>query len=286
MLTGMEVVLRAFLFVIILFITAKLLGKKHISQLSLFEYIAGITLGDIAGEVILSGESKISHGILGIFVFGIVSYLADVISLKSKTLRNIIEGTGTVLVEDGKLLEENLKKEKYTIDDFSTLLRQKDVFSLSEVEYAVLEPKGMLSVMLKKENRPITPKDMKMKVPNEKVPQTIIMDGNILYDSLKKAGKTAAWLDEELQKMGVAQDNVFLGQVNSYGELTVDIFDDKMKLASPQERPLLLASIKKIQADLEIYALQTENKEAKSMYNKNAKKMMEVQNLVKMYLEN
>ncbi|HEO8421438.1 DUF421 domain-containing protein [Niallia sp. FSL W8-0635] len=278
------VVLRALLFVIVLFITTKLLGKKHISQLSLFEYIAGITLGDIAGEVILNSSLSVMHGILGIFVFAIISYLADVISLKSKTLRNVIEGTGTVLVEDGKLLEENLKKEHYTIDDFSTLLRQKDVFSLSEIEYAVLEPKGMLSVLLKKENRPITPKDLNIKVPSEKAPQTIIMDGNIVYESLTKAGKTPAWLHMELEKLGVTLDNVFLGQVDSYGELTIDIFDDKIKLAEAQERPLLLATIKKVQADLEMYSLQTGNKDAKIMYGKNADKMEQVKNTVKMYL--
>lgn len=278
------VVLRALLFVIVLFITTKLLGKKHISQLSLFEYIAGITLGDIAGEVILNSSLSVMHGILGIFVFAIISYLADVISLKSKTLRNVIEGTGTVLVEDGKLLEENLKKEHYTIDDFSTLLRQKDVFSLSEIEYAVLEPKGMLSVLLKKENRPITPKDLNIKVPSEKAPQTIIMDGNIVYESLTKAGKTPAWLHMELEKLGVTLDNVFLGQVDSYGELTIDIFDDKIKLAEAQERPLLLATIKKVQADLEMYSLQTGNKDAKIMYRKNADKMEQVKNTVKMYL--
>lgn len=107
MITGFEVMLRAFLFVFVLFITAKLLGKKHISQLSLFEYIAGITLGDIAGEVILDDQIKIVHGIIGILVFGVVSYLADVVSLKSKTLKNVIEGTGIVLVENGKLLEDN-----------------------------------------------------------------------------------------------------------------------------------------------------------------------------------
>ncbi|MGP7818477.1 DUF421 domain-containing protein [Niallia sp. 01092] len=285
MINGLEVAMRAFLFVIILFITAKLLGKKHISQLSLFEYIASITLGDIVGEVVLS-ETKISHGILAIFVFGIVSYLADFISLKSKTLRNVIDGTGTVLIEDGKLLEDNLKKENYTIDDFSSLLRQKNVFSLSQVEYAVLEPKGMLSVQLKKENRPLTPKDLNMTMPKEKVPQTIIMDGKVLFDSLKKAGKTMDWLQIELSKLGVTLENVFLGEVNSYGELTVDIFDDKIQLAKPQERPLLLATIKKIQADLEMYALQTENKEAKEMYKKNANKMLEVQKRVTVYLEN
>lgn len=284
--TAIDVILRAFLFVIILFVTAKLLGKKHIAQLSLFEYIAGITLGDIAGEVILSSTLKIHHGILGILVFGIISYLADVISLKSKTLRNVIEGTGTVLVEDGKLLEENLKKEHYTIDDFSTLLRQKDVFDLSEVDYAVLEPKGMLSVLLRKENRPLTPKDLNMKMPKEKAPQTIIMDGNIIYDSLKKAGKTAEWLQLELDKLGVTLDNVFLAQVNSYGELAIDIFDDKIKLATPQERPLLLATIKRVQSDLEMFSLQTDNKDAKEMYSRNAKKMTEIQELVKIYLEN
>jgi hypothetical protein len=170
-------------------------------------------------------------------------------------------------------MEDNLKKEKYTIDELLALLRKKDVFDISEVEFALLEANGDFSVMLKKQNQPITPKDLNLSVAAVKEPQTIIMDGNILDEPLSTIGLNRNWLHTELDKLGVILDNVFLGQANSNGELTVDLFDDKLKVPSPQEKPLMLATLKKCQADLELFALGTESKEAKEMFSKNSEKL-------------
>jgi uncharacterized membrane protein YcaP (DUF421 family) len=201
--------------------------------------------------------------------------MANFLSLKSKTFRDIVEGRGTVLIKDGKILEENLKKEKYTIDELSALLRQKDIFRVADVEFAVLEPRGNLSALLKKENRPLTPKDLQMKTANEKEPQTIIMDGKILDEPLRSAGKSRGWLQTELEKLEVTLDNVFLGQVDTYGELTIDIYDDKLNVPSPSQRPLLMATLKKTQADLELFSLETDCEISKEMYKKNAAKVQE-----------
>jgi uncharacterized membrane protein YcaP (DUF421 family) len=148
------IVSRSIIFLLLLFITTKIIGKKQISELSFFEYVAGITIGSIAGEVVTGLESNMYHGALAIIVFGLVTFLANFFSLKSKTFRDIVEGRGTVLIKDGKILEDNLKKEKYTIDELSALLREKDIFRFTDVEFAVLEPRGNLSALLKKENRP------------------------------------------------------------------------------------------------------------------------------------
>ena len=99
------------------------------------------------------------------------------------------------------------------------------------------------------------------------------MDGEIIDDRLSTAGRSRQWLHTELAKLGVTIENVFLGQVDSYGELTVDLFDDKIQVPSPQEKPLLYATLKKCQADLELFALGTDNPEAKQMYTKNSKKL-------------
>ena len=163
-------------------------------------------------------------------------------------------------------------------------MRQKDVFNTADVEFAMLEPKGDLSILLKKENRPLTSKDLQMKVANDKVPQTIIMDGSIMNDAMSAAGKDRHWLHMELDKLGVTIENVFMAQVDSYGDLTVDLYDDKIKVPSPQVRPLLLAMIKKCQADLELFALETESEKAKVMYDKNAKKLEEVIKILDPYL--
>ncbi|TKG99038.1 DUF421 domain-containing protein [Peribacillus simplex] len=269
----LDVFVRALLFLIILFLVTKLLGKKQLSQLSYFEYVVGITIGSIGAEVITGLERNISVGIIGIVTTAAIPFIVGLITLKSKTLRDLVEGKGTVFIKDGKIMEDNLKKERYTTDELLELLRKKDVFQVSDVEFAALEATGDLSVMLKKENQPLTPKDLNMTVASVKEPQTVIMDGKILDEPLATIGSSRGWLHTELEKLGVTIENVFLGQINSYGELTVDLFDDILQVPSPQERPLLLSTMKKCQADLELFALGTENKEAKQLYEKNSEKL-------------
>ena len=268
-----EILLRSFFFLIVLFLITKVLGKKQLSQLSFFEYVTGITIGNVGAELATKVEGNIIHGVLSILVFAIAPFIAGLISLKSKTFRDLIEGKASVFIKDGKVMEDNLKKEKYTIDELLGLLRKKDVFDISEVEFALLEANGDFSVMLKKQNQPVTPKDLNLPVAAVKEPQTIIMDGLILDEPLSTIGLNRNWLHTELDKLGVILENVFLGQANSNGELTVDLFDDKLKVPSPQEKPLMLATLKKCQADLELFALGTESKEAKEMFSKNSEKL-------------
>lgn len=274
----LDVIVRSVLFVLVLFFITKVLGKKQIAQLSLFEYVNGITIGSIAAEVIMGLEQNMFYGLLAILIVGIIPFLGGLISLKSKMFRDFTEGKGTIFIKDGKIMEDNLKKERYTIDEMLGLLRNKDVFQVSDVQFAVLEATGDLSIMLKKENQPLTPKDLNMKVASVKEPQTVIMDGKIIDEPLATAGYSRAWLKTELEKLGVTIENVFLGQVNSYGEVTVDVFGDKLQVPSPQERPLILATMKKCQADLELFALATENKDAKQLYVKNSEKLQQAIN--------
>ncbi|MFD5851908.1 DUF421 domain-containing protein [Cytobacillus pseudoceanisediminis] len=276
---------RSILFAVVLFAITKLIGKKQISELSFFEYVSGITIGSIAGEIIMGLDNHWASGILSILIFGLVTLFADILSLKSKSFRDFFEGKGTIFIKDGKILEDNLKKERYSIDDLSSLLRQKNVFKTADVEFAVLEPRGDLSIMLKKENQPLTPKDLQLNLPQEKEPQTVIMDGKILNDPLAESGKSRKWLDMEIEKLGLTIDNIFLGQIDSYGELTVDIFDDSLKVPAPQQRPLLMAMIKKCAADLEVFSLQTDSKKAQEMYEKNTQKLNQIIQKLSPYLK-
>jgi uncharacterized membrane protein YcaP (DUF421 family) len=271
----LDAMVRSVLFMIVLFLITKWIGKKQISQLSFFEYVTGITIGSIGAEIMTGLEHKIYIGILSIVTTAAVPFIVGLISLKSKLFRNFVEGKGSIFIKDGKVMEDNLKKERYTIDELMALLRRKDVYQVSDVEFAVLEATGDLSVMLKKENQPLTPKDINLTVPSIKEPQTVIMDGVIMDEPLATIGRSRAWLHTELEKLGVTVENVFLGQVNSYGELTVDLFDDQLQVALPQERPLILSTLKKCQADLELFALGTESKVAKQMYSTNSEKLQE-----------
>ncbi|MBW3491800.1 DUF421 domain-containing protein [Bacillus mycoides] len=274
------VILRSVFILIILFAITKWLGKRQISQLSFFEYIAGMTIGDIAAQVSTGLDSKFFHGVFAILIFAVVPFFTGILSLKNKTARDFFEGKSTVLIKDGKILEDNLKKEKYTSDELLELLRGKNAFSVADVEFAVLEPSGELNVLLKKDRQPLTAKDISLKVPNEKEPQTVIMDGNVLDEPLSASGHNRAWLHSELEKLGVVIENVFLGQVDSYGQLTIDIYNDKLQMPSPQNKPLLFASLKKCNADLELFSLETKSKSASDMYSKNAKQIEKILNKV------
>ncbi|MCM3651832.1 DUF421 domain-containing protein [Metabacillus litoralis] len=282
----LDVVLRSFLFIAVLFLITKILGKKQLTELSFFEYVTGITIGSVAGEVIMGLDGSMWNGVISILIFGFVPFIVGMISLKSKKFRDYVEGKGTIFIKDGKVMEDNLKKERYTADELLELLRRKDVFQVADVEFAVLESTGDLSVLLKKENRPVTVKDLGLASPNEKEPQTVIMDGLVLDEPLSTAGRNRRWLETELDKLNVSIENVYLAQVDTYGQLTVDLFDDKIKVASPQEKPLLLAMIKKCQADLELFSLATESEEVKKMYHHNALKIEKVKNKLTPYLKN
>ncbi|SFD66043.1 Uncharacterized membrane protein YcaP, DUF421 family [Bacillus sp. OV194] len=279
MLDWVDIVVRSFIFLITLFLLTKwFLGKKQLSQLSFFEYVTGITIGSIAAEVTMGLERNIMHGLISMSIWSLVPFAIGLVSMKSKKIRDFAEGKARIIIKDGKIMEDNLKKERYTIDELLEQLRNKNVFEVSDVEYALLEPNGHLSVLLKKENQPLTAKDLQIKVDPIKEPQTVIMDGNILDEPLSNRGFNRGWLNKELEKAGVSLDNVFLAQVDSYGQLTMDLYDDKIQVPSPQEKPLLLASLKKCQADLELFALQTESKNAQQVYNKNAERINHIIN--------
>jgi uncharacterized membrane protein YcaP (DUF421 family) len=282
----LEVAIRSVSILIGLFIITRILGKKQLSKLSFFEYIVGITVGDIAGTMSMDLGINLQEGITSILIWSLFPVILSYISLRSKKFRDFIEGNSTVFIKNGKILEDNLKREKYTIDELLEQLRKKDVFRLADVEFATLEPNGDLSVLLKREKQPLAVGDVFPNPPSEKEPQTVIMDGRILDEPLATMGLNRSWLKTELDKQGVAIENVFLAQVDSYGQLTVDLYNDKIQVQEPQEKKLLLAAIKKVQADFELFALETTAKEAQQMYTKNAEKLTEMLRKVEPLLKN
>ena len=182
-------------------------------------------------------------------------------------------------------MEDNLKKEKYTADELLSQLRKKQVFQFSDVEFAALEPCGEITILLKRENQPLTVGDIFKNASSIKEPQTIIMDGRILDEPLSTRGLNRGWLKEELDKIGVTIENVFIGQVDSYGQLNVDLYDDKIQVPQPVANKLLMASILKTEADFEIFALQTGSQNAKDMYTKNAEVMKQISKKVSSLLK-
>ncbi|WP_442604445.1 DUF421 domain-containing protein [Paenibacillus sp. KN14-4R] len=270
------VALRTLLVIAILFVITKLLRKRQVSQLSFFEYITGIVIGFLAVYISLDMAASWYLGFVSLSVWVVVSIGIDFLQLKSKKARDIIDSKARVLIKDGKILEDNLKKERLTTDDLMEQLRKKNVFQAANVEFAVMEPSGDIDVLLTKENQPLTPKHLGIKVGPEQEPQVVVMDGKVMDEPLATMGLNRQWLDTELEIIGVAIENVFLGQVDAYGQLYVDLFDDQIKVPQPQKKATLMATLKKCEADLEMFALSTNAPNAKKMYEECAKELERV----------
>ncbi|TYS65754.1 DUF421 domain-containing protein [Sutcliffiella horikoshii] len=261
-----EIVVRSFAIIIGLFLITKLLGKKQLSKLSFFEYIVGITVGDIAGTLSMDRDLNLTNGVTSILVWSLFPLVTSQISLRNKKFRDFVEGNATVFVRDGKILEHNLKKEKYTIDEFLEQLRKKDIFCVDDIEFATLESNGDLSVLLKKEKQPATYGDLHADAPEQIEPQTVIMDGEILDEPLAQIGLNRAWLDAELEKRNVLLDNVFLAQVNAWGEMCVDLYNDHIKAAPLKERVLTIVTLEKCISDLSFLSVTANSVENRAFY--------------------
>jgi uncharacterized membrane protein YcaP (DUF421 family) len=225
----LEVALRTLMAVVILFILTRILGKRQVSQLSLFEYITGITIGNLAAYLSLDTDSDWIIGVVALLVWVGVSLGIEFLQLKSKKIRNIVDGKATIVIQNGKILESNLKKERITSDELLELLRRKNVFDITEVEFAIMDTSGELNVLLKKEHQPLTASDINLAVNPEKFSMSVIMDGKIMEQSLKKIGLNENWLLAKLDKLGTTVDRIYFAQVDSQNKLYIDPYDDGIK---------------------------------------------------------
>ncbi|SDS39148.1 Uncharacterized membrane protein YcaP, DUF421 family [Paenibacillaceae bacterium GAS479] len=248
-----EVILRTLSSVVVLFLVTKLLGKRQLSQLSLFEYITGITIGNIAGYISLDTDSEWYLGFVAIGAWAIVSVGIEFWTMKSRLVSAIADGKGTVLIKNGAILEQNMFKVRITLDELLEQLRKKSVFKVADCEFAVMEKSGEINVLLKKENQPLTPAMLGWKMTTETEPQTVIMDSEVMQEPLRNTGKDEDWLRHELAKLKVNPDKVFLAQVDTQGKLTVQTGNQDGALEPKKETPRqqLLSTLEQCHADLE-----------------------------------
>lgn len=260
-----------FIFFLLLFLV-RIMGKRNPSRLIPFRFVIYVILGVMAALTAV-GVIPILPGVLVLAVFSLFPVGLDLLSSRSKFVHDIVNGRETVLVKEGKIMEENLNKGRLTGEDLLRELRYKSVFSVNDVEFAVMESNGDINIVLKSDKKPVTPKDLEWKVSPQTEPQTVILDGSILNEPLTEMGLNQNWLFQQLESMGIAQENVFIGQVDTAGELYVDLFDDSVNLSKPRVREMLYANLEKAQGDISGFALETEDPEAKEIYAGSAQKL-------------
>lgn len=254
----------------------RLIGKRQTSRLTFFDLVTAIVIGVIAAAVSLNLVTNLGHGLIALAVWTAFPALIYLLAIKYKAVRDIVQGKETVLINHGKVLEDKLLEARLTPEDLLSQLRKKNIFNFADVEFAVLEPTGEVSALLKKHKQPLTANNLDLEVGRESVPQTVMLDGIIMDEPLAAMGLNRRWLHTELEKAGVAPENVFIAQVDSTGQLYLDLFDDAIQVPKPKAKELAYATLKKCRADCELYALGTKQPQAKKMYEKSSRILAEV----------
>lgn len=228
---GLVVLVRGIIAFFSLLIFTRILGKQQVSQLSFFEYILGITIGSIAAELTVDLSSRAWPHFVGLFTWFILTLALQFLTLKSKKFSQYIEGEPTVIIMNGQLLDKAMKKIRFRLTDLIELLRQRDVFDIHEVEIAIIEVNGKLSIIKKSQYDNVTLKDMKISAKTKGLNTDLIIDGRILSANLEKKNLTKVWLDEQLAKRNIKDPkDVFYATINSSGEIYIDKYKDDINL--------------------------------------------------------
>ena len=207
------VIIRSFISFFALLIMVRLMGKQQVAQLTFFDYIVGITIGSIAATLSVQVNENSFATLSGMVTWSILAIILAVLGMHNTKLRKVVDGEATVVVKDGKILEENLKKVRIPIEELISELRTQGVFSMGDVEYALFEPGGKISIQKKSDKQPLTPSDMKIPVQ---------------YEELKSLGLSKAWLHHQLDKQNIREfAEVSLAQLDTKGNLYVDLQGDK-----------------------------------------------------------
>lgn len=220
---------------IVLFLLAKLMGNKQISELNMFDYINGITIGSIAAELATGEFTDIYDGVMAMVIYSLIAILLTFLSQKSLLLRRFITGKSIIIYDNGKFYNKNLSTAKIDINEILVMCRSKGYFNFDEIQTVILESNGQLSILPKDKNRPLTPDDMKITVLQSGVEAVVIQDGKVLERNLKATGNNIEWLKKELKKQNIKTSEVFIAFCDNSNTLKVhkkvksnptnDIFD-------------------------------------------------------------
>ncbi len=208
--------------IVALFALTKILGNRQMSQLTMFDYIAGISIGSIAAEMALRQEGNGWLGLVAMAVYAGFTLLLNWLDSKSVHLRRVLLGEPLVLYEQGTLYFNNLKKARLDLTEFLTECRNGGYFDLAKLHMVILEVNGKFSFLPVEAERPATPRDMQLPVKQQRPVINVIVDGKIQHGGLQATGNDEAWLGKQLQLQGFSTEkDIFLGTVDTENQLVL-----------------------------------------------------------------
>ena len=210
---------RSILIYIFVLIVMRLMGKREIGQLQPFELAIAIMIADLASIPMTDSGIPISNGIISILGLLVMHLVISIINIKSIKAREIICGKPSILIYRGKIDEKSLKKERFTINELQERLRGNNVINLGDVEYAILETNGQVTVIQKPEKRTTIPEDFNIVPEYEGIPYDLVTDGKIMYKNLQSIGKNKIWLEKQLEKFKIKPEEALIVTLDGKGQI-------------------------------------------------------------------
>ncbi|WP_433750750.1 YetF domain-containing protein [Falsibacillus pallidus] len=215
----------------VLILLTRIMGRKEISQMTFFNFVSAIVIGTLGGALITDSSLNLGMGLLSLIGWSVMTILIGYLDIKSKGARNVVDGEPVVLIKEGKIFESALKRCRLDLDSLQVLLRKKDVFAIDDVETAIFEMDGSLSVKKKSGKEPLTRADtglLQSKTTLFPVAMQLIENGKIISPNLEKLNASEIWLQAQLRKRGISSiKEVFYAELEPDGSLYVDQFSDK-----------------------------------------------------------
>lgn len=245
---------------ILLLIMTRIMGKKQLSQLTFFDYCVGITIGSVAATMSVDQNVKIANGFISLIIWGLFPIILAYVGMKNRKFIDITDGRPAIVIKNGAVLEKSMKQNQLAIDELMMLLREKSVFKIEDVEMAVLETNGELSILKKAAEQPVTPKVLGIQVEEEQAPTLLIADGTLLEKNIAMLAYSKQWVLDEIKNQGASDiKDVFIAQIDDKGKLYVDLYDDQKADNQENQQELLLVALHDLQTDLTSFANQIDD---------------------------
>lgn len=210
---------RAIILYIIVLIVMRIMGKREIGQLQPFELAISIMIADLASVPMTEIGIPITNGIIPILGLLVMHLIISLLNIKSIKFREIMCGKPAILIYRGKIDEQVLRKERFTINELEERLRGNNIFHIGDVEYAILETSGQVTVIPKPEKRGTTPEDFNITPEYEGIPYDLVIDGVVMTENLKKIGKDITWLRKEVSKFKIKVEDALIVTMDGKGQI-------------------------------------------------------------------
>jgi uncharacterized membrane protein YcaP (DUF421 family) len=225
-----ELILRLVIAFATLIILIRLMGRKEISQMTSFNFVSAISIGTLGASLATDSTISITNGLLALVAWSVFTIFMSYLDIKSPKFRVAVEGEPRILIKKGQIMEDELRKVRLDIDALNSLLRKKNVFSVTDVDYAIFETDGSLSIMKKEAKQTLTKSDIHIDQTNvsiSPIPTSVISDGEIKQENLKKLNLDRQWLERQLKLSGVESiSEVFYAEIQKDGTLYIDYKND------------------------------------------------------------